>query len=126
MKKPTLSSRLVRNSVVLVVLAVFGLALVWTYFLEPDQPEAYTYSQLLAQAQDDPAKIESVVQDGNRLSVKLEDSTEPRTVIVPTQFIDVRQQLCDAAGQAIGDCEINVGAVEESAAKNSVYTPIAS
>ena len=45
-----MSSRLVRNSVVLVVLAVFGLALLWTYIVDNNTPAAYTYSQMLTDA----------------------------------------------------------------------------
>ena len=45
-----MSSRIVRNSVVLVVLAVFGLAVLWTFMVEGNPTPAYTYSQLLADA----------------------------------------------------------------------------
>jgi cell division protease FtsH len=115
MKKPTLSSRLVRNSVVLVVLAVFGLALVWTYFLEPDQGEAYTYTQLLTDTKDQ--KVDKVVQDGTRLTVTLNGQTEPKSVIVPSQFINVREELCAAKGVTNpAECNVNFSAVEESAA----------
>jgi cell division protease FtsH len=115
-EKQTLSSRLVRNSVVLVVLAVFGLALVWTYFLEPDQQAAYTYTQLLTDTKD--GNVEKVVQDGTRLSVTLNGQVDqPRTVIVPSQFINVREELCAASGTTNpADCQLNYSAVEESAA----------
>ena len=63
-----MSSRLVRNSVVLVVLAVFGAALLWTYLVPGTQTTAYTYTQLL-QAAATPGKVTSVVQDGTRLTV---------------------------------------------------------
>ncbi|MEO8509877.1 MAG: ATP-dependent zinc metalloprotease FtsH [Chloroflexota bacterium] len=111
-----MSSRLVRNSVVLVVLAVFGLALVWTYFLEPDQQAAYTYTQLLTDTKD--GNVDKVVQDGTRLSVTLTGQVDqPRTVIVPSQFINVREELCAAAGSSNpADCQLNYSAVEESAA----------
>jgi cell division protease FtsH len=111
-----LSSRLVRNSVVLVVLAVFGLALVWTYFLEPDQQAAYTYTQLLTDTKD--GNVDKVIQDGTRLSVTLTGQVDqPRTVIVPSQFINVREELCAAAGSSNpADCQLNYSAVEESAA----------
>ncbi len=51
----------------LVVLAVFGLALLWTYIVDSNTGDAYTYSQLL---QDAKAKnIKSVTQDGTKLTV---------------------------------------------------------
>ena len=45
-----LTSRIVRNSVVLVVLAVFGLAVLWTFMSEPGSSDTYTYSELLDDA----------------------------------------------------------------------------
>ena len=112
-----MSSRLVRNSVVLVVMAVFGLALLWTYLVDNSSTPPYTYSQLLEDARSDPSKIESVIQDGEKLIVTLDGQAEPKTVIVPTQFIDVQQRICDAAGAGPGvACPITVGAVEPSAA----------
>ena len=42
-----MTSRIVRNSVVLVVLAVFGLAVLWTFMGTGASGETYTYSQLL-------------------------------------------------------------------------------
>ncbi|MDQ2853659.1 MAG: ATP-dependent zinc metalloprotease FtsH [Chloroflexota bacterium] len=111
-----MSSRLVRNSVVLVVLAVFGLALLWTYFVDSKQAPPYTYSQLLEDAQQ--GNVKEVVQDATRLTVTLKsDLTNPRTVVVPSQYVNVRQEICAAAGsQTPGTCPIDYSAVEESAA----------
>ena len=116
-----MSSRLVRNSVVLVVLAVFGLALLWTYIVDSSQPVPYTYSQLL----DDAAKgkVTSVVQDATKLTVVLGTATNaPKTVVVSSQFINVRQEVCAAAGSDTpGTCPIKYSAVEESATGTVVF-----
>ena len=111
-----MSSRLVRNSVVLVVLAVFGLALLWTYFVDSKQAPPYTYSQLLEDAQ--AGNVKQVVQDATRLTVTLKsDLTNARTVVVPSQYVNVRQEVCAAAGaDKPGTCPIDYSAVEESAA----------
>jgi cell division protease FtsH len=112
-----LSSRLIRNSVVLVVLAVFGVALLWTYIVESPSAKPYTYTELLQDA----AKtgvVTSVEQDGTRLNVVLKGDTEhPKSVVVPSEFINVRQEVCAAAGSTDpGSCPITYSAVEESAA----------
>jgi cell division protease FtsH len=116
-----LSSRLVRNSVVLVVLAVFGLALLWTYIVDSNITAPYTYGQLL----DDAAKgnVTSVVQDGTKLTVVLGTKTNaPETVVVASQFIDVRAEVCAAAGSTTpGTCSIKYSAVEEGAAGQVIF-----
>ena len=112
-----MSSRLVRNSVVLVVLAVFGLALLWTYFVDSKQAPPYTYSQLLEDAQ--AGKVKTVVQDGTRLTVTLKSATSTLNVVVPSQFVNVRAEVCAAVGAPDpGSCSQIIGysAVEESAA----------
>jgi len=111
-----LSSRLVRNSVVLVVLAVFGLALLWTYIVDSNPQKAYTYSELLRDAQKD--NIKSVEQDGTRLTVVIkDDQSNPRSVVVPSEFVNVNAEVCAAAGSTdLGTCDIEYSAVEESAA----------
>ncbi len=112
-----MSSRLIRNSVVLVVLAVFGVALLWTYIVESPSTKPYTYTELLQDA----AKtgvVTSVEQDGTRLNVVLnKDTDHPKSVVVPSEFINVRQEVCAAAGATDpGACPIAYSAVEESAA----------
>ena len=110
-----MSSRLIRNSVVLVVLAVFGLALLWTYVLENNQTEPYTYSQMLEDAA--AGKVTAVVQDGTRLAVTVDGTTEPKVVVVPSEFVNVRSEVCAAAGSSDpGSCSVTYSAVEESAA----------
>jgi len=112
-----LSSRLIRNSVVLVVLAVFGLALLWTYIVDSPSTPPYTYTELLQDAAK-PGVITSVEQDGTRLSViKDGDKEHPLAVVVPSEFINVREEVCAAAGNSDpGSCPISYSAVEESAA----------
>jgi cell division protease FtsH len=101
-ERPTLSSRLVRNSVLLVVLAVFGLALLWTYMLGGDAGSQYTYSQLLTDVSQSTTRdqIESITQDGDRLIVKIKGQEETKTAIVPpgSQGTSVYEQVCSAAG----------------------------
>ena len=111
-----MSSRLVRNSVVLVVLAVFGLALLWTYFVEQKPSDVYTYGNLLRDAKN--GVVTSVVQDGTRLTVVLnKDTAHPKTVVVPSQFINVNAEVCSAAGTTdLATCSVDYSAVEESAA----------
>jgi cell division protease FtsH len=93
-----LTSRIVRNSVVLVVLAVFGLAVLWTFMSPGDQGETYSYSQLL----DDAATgdIQSVTQEGTTLTVKKGDQELTATVASPD--INYRAEVCAAAGENCG------------------------
>jgi len=117
-----LSSRLVRNSVVLVVLAVFGLALLWTYIVDNNAPPAYTYSQMLADAK--AGRVKSISQDSTKLTVQLSTENAPKTVVVPDiGNIDVQQDVCTAAGApSKADCPIEFGAVEASAAGSIITT----
>jgi cell division protease FtsH len=111
-----LSSRLVRNSVLLVVLAVFGLALLWTYMLDGGEaPNQYSYGQLLADARD--GKIETITKDGDRLVAKLVDQEEPLTAVIPSELTDVYANLGCTGGSDPGqfDCA-TFTAVEPSAA----------
>ena len=100
----------------LVVLAVFGLALLWTYVVDSNQPQAYTYGELLKDAKD--GHVKSVTQDGTKLSVELDSSKEPKTVIIPSPDLNYRAEICAAAGAANASdaCPIAYGAVEPSAA----------
>jgi cell division protease FtsH len=112
-----LSSRLIRNSVVLVVLAVFGLALLWTYLVDNNTAQPYTYSQLLKDAAK--GNVTKVTQDGTSLSVDLlpNDPKNPYTVVVPSQFINVNAEVCAATGTTdLAACNIDYSAVEASAA----------
>ena len=105
----------------LVVLAVFGLALLWTYIVDSPDAAAYTYSQLLRDAEQ--GKVTAVVQDGTRLAVTIKnDNRSPLTVVVPSQFVNVNAEVCAAAGSAdLGTCSIDYSAVEEGAAGQVVF-----
>jgi cell division protease FtsH len=98
--RPILTSRIVRNSVVLVVLAVFGLAVLWTFMSEPGSSDTYTYSELLDDAS--AGKIESIKQEGTTLTVKLTDVAEERTTTVASPDINYREEVCAAAGENCG------------------------
>jgi cell division protease FtsH len=118
-KRLTLSSRLVRNSVLLVVLAVFGLALLWTYMLGGSEAPPYTYSQLLTDA--GAGKVQEITMDGDRLTVKLQGEEQTVTAIAPpgSQGTEVYDQICSAAGhETTATCaeEIKFNPVEPSAA----------
>jgi cell division protease FtsH len=115
-----LSSRLVRNSVLLVVLAVFGLALLWTYMLGDNGKPPYTYSQLLTDAK--AGHVQEINMDGDRLTVKLStDPANPVVAIAPpgSQGTEIYDQICQAAGlDGAGECAtaIKFNPVEPSAA----------
>ncbi len=100
----------------LVVLAVFGLALLWTYVAGSTEPQAYTYGQLLDDARAN--KVETVTQDGTTLNVKLKGSDKPQAVVIPSDQINYRAEICAAAGAPnAGDaCPIQYAAIEPSAA----------
>ncbi len=117
-----MSSRLVRNSVVLVVLAVFGLALLWTYLVDSGPTDQYTYSQMLSDA--GTGKISQITQDGTKLTVQLKNDANTHSVIVSdTGNVDVYQQVCTAAGTPnLADCAIKYNAVEASAAGGIITT----
>ena len=108
----------------LVVLAVFGLALLWTYIVDNNPTPAYTYSQMLADAK--AGRVKSVTQDGTKLTVQVTNSDTPKSVVVPDiGNIDVQQDVCTAAGTPNkGDCVANIGfaAVEASAAGSIITT----
>jgi len=121
-KEPTVSSRLVRNSVLLVVLAVFGLALLWTYMLDGGGEPEYSYSAFLADLGNptERAKIQKITMDGDRLIIN-PDADNPQTVIVPpgSQGTEVYEQVCSAAGfDTTAQCasQIAFNPVEPSAA----------
>ncbi len=115
-ERTNVSSRIVRNSVVLVVLAVFGLAVLWTFMVEGNQGPAYTYTQLLGDAR--AGNVTSVTQDGTKLSVKLKDKEQPLSVTVASPDLNYRAEVCQAAGaSSSAECgSINYSFVEASAA----------
>src|SRR6188508_2273070 len=98
---PELTSRIVRNSVVLVVLAVFGLAVLWTFMSPGGDETTYTYSQLLEDVAT-PNKVESITQEGTALTVKLAGETDQKVAIVASPDINYRAEVCAAAGPDCG------------------------
>jgi cell division protease FtsH len=108
-----LTSRIVRNSVVLVVLAVFGLAVLWTFMSDPGQAEEYPYGELIADAQ--AGKVSEITQDGLRVTAAVDGQGE-KTAIVPSELTNVYADLgCVTGESGEFDCS-NFTAVEESAA----------
>ena len=112
--RPNLTSRIVRNSVVLVVLAVFGLAVLWTFMSDGDEGETYTYSQLL----DDVAAradVESITQEGttpHRRTRRRRDAS--KTTTVASADINYRAEVCAAAGDpaSCGGIELRLRAAQ--------------
>ena len=74
-----MNSRLVRSSI-LIVGALFAMALLWTYLMDSEAGPTYTYSNLLADAQ--AGKVETITQDGITLTVKMKGTAEPKTTVV--------------------------------------------
>ncbi len=109
-----MTSRIVRNSVVLVVLAVFGLAVLWTFMGNGEQTPEYGYGQLIEDARS--GAIESVTKEGLNLTVTFTDPSRPeQTAIAPSELTDVHSAICDAAGNTSTACE-QFSAREPSAA----------
>jgi cell division protease FtsH len=108
-----LTSRIVRNSVVLVVLAVFGLAVLWTFMSPSADNTPYTYSQLLDDVADPDTTVQSITQEGTTLTVKFAGDTE-KTTTVASPDINYRAEVCAAAGDDCGGIAYNY--VQPSAA----------
>ena len=111
----TLTSRIVRNSVVLVVLAVFGLAVLWTFMGSGDETAEYKYGQLIADAH--AGEIESINKEGSRLVATMTNGEKQEAVIPSEISTNFTADLGCSAGGDPGqfDCA-NLGATEESAA----------
>jgi cell division protease FtsH len=91
-----LTSRIVRNSVVLVVLAVFGLAVLWTFMGTGDAAPEYGYGQLLEDARR--GAVTEITQEGQRITAVV--SGQERTSVVPSELTNVYSDLGCAAGTA--------------------------
>ncbi len=111
-----MSSRLIRNSVVLVVLAVFGLALLWTYMGESTPSPNYNYGQLIADAR--AGKVTKIVVDGTKLTATINGVDKPVIAPDPTK---VYSDLGCPDNSAGFDCA-RIGAVEPSAAGSILTT----
>jgi cell division protease FtsH len=110
-----LTSRIVRNSVVLVVLAVFGLAVLWTFMGDPQTSNEIPYGQLIEQARN--GDFETVTQEGTHLTATTEGGVES-TAVVPSELTMVFDDLGCAPGGDNGaafECA-NFEATEPSAA----------
>jgi cell division protease FtsH len=91
-----LTSRIVRNSVVLVVLAVFGLAVLWTFMGDPQPNNEIAYGTLIDRARS--GEFTNVVQEGTRLTAKATGGAE-YTAIVPSDAVNVFADLgCGPGG----------------------------
>jgi cell division protease FtsH len=99
-----LTSRIVRNSVVLVVLAVFGLAVLWTFMSPSAENTPYTYSQLLDDVAKPDSTVQSITQEGTTLTVKFTGDTE-KTTSVASPDVNYRAEVCAAAGEGCDDIE---------------------
>ncbi|MDQ4036315.1 MAG: ATP-dependent zinc metalloprotease FtsH [Chloroflexota bacterium] len=108
-----MTSRIVRNSVVLVVLAVFGLAVLWTFMGNGEQAAEYGYGELIEDARN--GNIETVTKEGLRLTATFTDGSEEQTAIAPSELTNPYSDICAAAGTDSPACQ-NFNVVEESAA----------
>ena len=109
-----MTSRIVRNSVVLVVLAVFGLAVLWTFMGNDESSADYKYGQLIEDARS--GQIESISQEDTRLTATLPNGEE-KTAVIPSQLTNIVADLgCDAGGDSGQFNCANLGATEPSAA----------
>ncbi|MCV0403701.1 MAG: ATP-dependent zinc metalloprotease FtsH [Chloroflexi bacterium] len=104
---------MVRNSVVLVVLAVFGLAVLWTFIGNGEQSPEYGYGQLIEDARN--GRIDSITKEGLRLTATFTGGGEEKTAIAPSELTDPYNDICTAAGAESTACQ-NFNVVEESAA----------
>jgi cell division protease FtsH len=91
-----LTSRIVRNSVVLVVLAVFGLAVLWTFMGDGDATADYGYGQLLDDAR--AGRVTQITQEGQRITATV-GGTE-RTSTAPSRETSVYADLGCTTGNA--------------------------
>jgi len=98
------------------VLAVFGLAVLWTFMGNGESTPDYGYGQLIEDARS--GAIESVTKEGLRLTVTFSDpSRGEATAIAPSELTDVHSAICDAAGANSAACEGFI-VLEPSAAGN--------
>jgi len=87
---------------VLVVLAVFGLAVLWTFMGNGESAESYTYSQLLADVR--AGDVDKITQEGTTLRVQIGEQPE-KTATVGSQEINYRAEVCAVAGENCGQIE---------------------
>ena len=87
-----------RNGIVMLVLVVGTAALLFTWIQSSSQPNLIGYSQFLNDVQQN--KVQSVVQQGDTLTVKKNDTTPSYTVTVPSVLTIVYPNDMQAAAKA--------------------------
>jgi len=99
---------------VLVVLAVFGLAVVWTFMGSDASDATYTYSALLDDVRG--GNVEAITQEGTTLTVKLDAQIAEKTTTVASPDINYRAEVCAVAGDPVDCGGISYDYVQPSAA----------
>ena len=84
-----------RNGIVMLVLVVGTAALLFTWIQSTTPNNAVGYSQFLADVRDN--KVDSVVQQGDTLTVRIKASSQPYTVTVPSVLTQVLNDMIAAA-----------------------------
>ena len=119
-----MNSRLVRSSI-LIIGALFAMALLWTYLMNPETGPPYAYSDLLTDASE--GEVKGVTQDGTTLTVSFVGTEATKTAIVPSDQVNVFAEVCEATGApSMAQCEISFEAVAESATGQWIGVLIAS
>lgn len=99
---------MIMNRTALIFGAIVAVAMiaaaVWSSVGDEAATPDYPYSRLLADAAS--GRVESVVQVGTRLTVRLGGESEARHVAVASESINVYAELCTAAGAQLGACPI--------------------
>jgi len=113
-----LTSRIVRNSVVLVVLAVFGLAVLWTFMGDPQTENDLPYGQLIEEAR--AGQITSVSQEGTRITATR--GNVELTSVVPSELTNVFADLGCSAGGNPGSFDCTSYTATEPSAAGGVLT----
>lgn len=113
-----------RIAVMLVVVAIFGLAIIWDYVSDGTEAPTYSYSQLLADAK--AGEVVAITQAGTHLTVTRRGESEPLSVTVASESINVYADVCAAAGAQLGDCPIDYAVVDASPAGQIVTLLITS
>jgi ATP-dependent Zn protease len=103
-----------RLGLLVAVVAVSGLALAWSYIDPSGQLPSYPYSAMLADAR--AGRVVSISQQGTKLAVRLAGESDPRTVFVASEAVNVYEEVCAVMGKQPGpDCGIQYAVTEPSA-----------
>ena len=99
----------------LVVLAVFGLAVLWTFM--GDERGVTSRTRTASFSTTSPrANVESITQEGTTLTVKLKGSPQEKTTTVASADINYREEVCAVTGDAADCGGIKYDYVQPSAA----------